>query len=148
MEEGSFEPRVSVVTLGVADLAAATAFYETIGFVKSEAASAEGVAFFPLAGGCVLALYGRADLARDAGVADPGPSFGGITLSYNARSRLAVDKLVTRFVAVGGRLVKAPHDVFWGGYIGYAADPDGHVWEIAFNPHWALKEDGSLRLPG
>jgi catechol 2,3-dioxygenase-like lactoylglutathione lyase family enzyme len=123
-------------------------FYENIGFVKAEAASADGVAFFPLAGGGVLALYGLADLARDAGLSEPPDGFGGISLSYNARSRLAVDKLVARFVAAGGRLLKAPHDVFWGGYVGYVADPDGHVWEIAFNPHWRLEEDGSLRLPG
>jgi predicted lactoylglutathione lyase len=142
-----FEPRITVMTLGVADVVAATAFYERIGFAKAEGASSEGVAFFPLAGGGVLALYGRANLAADAGLAETGFGFGGMSLSYNARSREEVEGLVDAFVAAGGRLLKAPHDVFWGGYVGYAADPDGHLWEIAFNPHWELAEDGMVRLP-
>jgi catechol 2,3-dioxygenase-like lactoylglutathione lyase family enzyme len=142
------EPRINVITLGVRDLAAASAFYERLGLKKSEAASAEGVAFFPLVGGLVLALYGRDDLAADAGVPPEGQGFGGMALAYNARSEAEVDAIVAAFAAAGGRILKAPQKAFWGGYSGYAADRDGHPWEVAFNPHWPLEADGRVRLPG
>jgi predicted lactoylglutathione lyase len=142
------EARISVVTLGVRDLAAATGFYQRLGFVKSEAGSAEGVAFFPLAGGGVLALFGRDDLAADANLPPEGSGFGGIALAFNARSEAEVAAVAAAFEAAGGCILKSPQKVFWGGYSGYAADLDGHPWEIAFNPHWALDAEGRLHLPG
>ena len=143
----TMEPRVSLITLGVDDPAASAAFYTKLGFRKAKDGN-EDVAFFQLSGGLVLSLYRRANLFRDADITDGGERFSGITLAYNTRSELDVDKLAAAFIGAGGRLVKAPHKVFWGGYIAYAADPDGHVWEIAYNPDWPLGEDGTLTLPG
>ncbi|HVV93800.1 MAG TPA: VOC family protein [Hyphomicrobiales bacterium] len=141
------EPRINVVTLGVRDLAAATAFYERLGFTRSKGASSEGVSFFPLGGGGVLALFGHDALAEDAALSPEGSGFRAISLARNARSEAEADALVDAFVAAGGRLVKRPSKVFWGGYSGYVADPDGHLWEIAFNPHWPLDADGRIHLP-
>ena len=144
----TLEPRVSLITLGVENVAAATAFYERIGFSRSRGASTGEISFFPLSGGLVLGLYGRAALAADARIEDQGESgFSGITLAYNTRTELETDKLVAAFVAAGAQLVKSPEKTFWGGYSGYVADPDGHLWEIAFNPHWPIGADGGLTLP-
>ena len=99
------------------------------------------------AGGLGLALYPRDKLAEDAGLADTAPGFSGITLAHNLRSQSEVDQLAAHAVACGARLVKPPQKVLWGGYSGYIADPDGHLWEIAFNPFFPLTEDGSLALP-
>ena len=140
------EPRISLITLGVRDPALSAEFYTRLGFSRSQEASAD-VAFFQLAGGLVLALYRRSHLFRDAGIEDTGATFSGITLAHNTRSELEVDKLAAGFVGAGGHLVKPPHRTGWGGYIAYTADPDGHVWEIAFNPAWELDETGGLTLP-
>jgi uncharacterized protein len=140
-----FEPRISLITLGVADVPAATRFYETIGLRRHEGQSTGEVSFFDL-GGLVLAVFGRDALAHDTG----SNGFSGqsaITLAYNTRSDLEVDKLVAAFVVAGGSLVRAPERAPWGGYSGYVADPDGHLWEIAHNPHWTLGEDGRVALP-
>lgn len=139
------QPRVSLITLGVADLARSRAFYEALGFVASPASQGD-VVFFQC-GGLGLALYPRAKLAEDATVADSVPGFSGITLAHNLGSEAEVDALMKQAAACGARVVKSAQPVFWGGYSGYLADPDGHLWEIAHNPYFPLAEDGSLVLP-
>lgn len=139
------EPRVSLLTLGVRDLARSRAFYEALGFVASSS-STDGVAFFR-AGGVVLGLFGWAELADDAGVAPAGDGFRGVTLAHNVRERADVAPALAAAEAAGGRIVTPAHDVFWGGHNGYFADPDGHLWEVAWNPFFPLAEDGSLQLP-
>ena len=141
------EQRLTLVTLGVTDLARSRAFYESLGWRRS-ARKAEGVAFFQM-GGVVLSLFGRADLAKDAGLTDAGEPgrFGGIALAYNARSREEVDAVLAEAVAVGARLLKPAQEAFWGGYSGYFADPDGYPWEVAWNPGFPLDEHGRMQLP-
>jgi hypothetical protein len=140
------EPRVSLITLGVRDIAVSRAFYERLGFRASTAGN-ESVAFFP-AGGMLLGLFGHAALAADAHLpADPPSAFRGMALAHNVRSREEVDTVIKEAVAAGASLVKAPEDVFWGGYSGYFADPDGHLWEVAWNPFFPLDEQGMIRLP-
>ncbi len=138
------EPRLSLITLGVADVARSRRFYEALGW-RASGASQAAVTFFQL-GGMALSLWGRADLARDAGVADS-PGFGGVALAHNARTRELVDTILAEAAAAGGRIVKPGIPTFWGGYAGYFTDPDGHLWEVAWNPHFQLLADGSLRLP-
>lgn len=141
------DPRISIVTLGVADMACSRAFYEALGFTASPTSN-ENVTFFR-AGGVVLALYGRAALAEDAHVPTPGPTpaFTGVTLAHNVASEAAVDAVLAEVVAKGARLAKPGQKVFWGGYSGYFADPDGHLWEVAFNPFFPLDEAGRVTLP-
>ncbi|HLY56406.1 MAG TPA: VOC family protein [Stellaceae bacterium] len=139
------EQRISLVTLGVRDLDRSRAFYERLGWTRSLRA-AEGVAFFQ-AGGMALSLYPRADLARDAGVPSEGTGFAGVTLAFNARSRPEVDAVLREAEDAGGRIVKPAADAFWGGYSGYFSDPDGHLWEVAWNPGFAIAADGSIVLP-
>ena len=139
------QPRISLVTLGVADVAAARGFYERLGWVTSARSTAE-VAFFQ-AGGMVLSLYGRAALAEDAGVPATGGGFSGITLAWNGRDPAEVDVVLAAAVAAGGRLVKPAQAASWGGYSGYFADPDGHLWEVAHNLGFPLDADGAVRLP-
>lgn len=141
----SFDPRISMITLGVADLAASTAFYEKLGFEKSSA-SQESVTFFKLKG-TVLGLFGRAALAADAGVEEAGSGFRAVTLSHNLASEAAVDEAFAHALACGATAVKQPEKVFWGGYSGYFADPDGHLWELAYNPFAAIDENGFMQLP-
>lgn len=141
----SLERRISIVTLGVADVAASTAFYERLGWKKSSA-SQEGVTFIQMKG-TVLALFGRDALARDAEVADSEPGFSGVTLAHNVSSPTGVDAVIKFAVSCGATLVKAPHKVSWGGYSGYFADPDGHLWEVAHNPFFPLDEQGHVVLP-
>ena len=138
------EPRLTLITLGVADVARARRFYEALGF-KAARASEESVAFLP-AGGVVLALWGRAALAQDATVADSGPGFSGIALAHNARSETEVDKAIAEAMAAGAKLIKPAGKTFWGGYAGYFADPDGHLWEVAYNPYFRLDEAGRVAL--
>jgi catechol 2,3-dioxygenase-like lactoylglutathione lyase family enzyme len=139
------EPRISLITLGVADLARATAFYEALGWPRRLRA-AEGVAFFQL-GPLGLSLFPNADLAEDAGVAPGGKGFRGMSLAYNARTRDEVDTVMAAMLAAGGTLTKPAEEKFWGGYGGYVADPDGHAWEIAWNPGFAIAEDGGITIP-
>ncbi len=137
---------ISVVTLGVADVARATHFYEALGFALSRSQSQESVSFFR-AGGVVLALFGRAALAEDAALADtPRGPFGGVTLARNLPSKKAVDTAFADALAAGATALKPPQDVFWGGYSGYVADLDGHPIELAWNPFFPLREDGSIDL--
>lgn len=140
------DQRLSLVTLGVADVARATAFYERLGWRRSSQSTAS-TTFFDL-GGLVLALWGREALAEDANVeSGPAPAFGGVALALNVAGRAEVDATLAEAVAAGGRLKRPAAETFWGGYTGYVADPDGHLWEIAFNPHWPLDADGRVRLP-
>ena len=106
----------------------------------------EGIVFFQ-AGGIALALYPRAELAKDANLASEGRGFGGITLAWNARSRDEVDAVLAEAKAAGAVILKPAHEAFWGGYSGYFADPDQFLWEVAWNPSFPIAEDGSIRLP-
>ena len=143
------EPRLSIVTLGVADVAKARSFYEALGF-KASSASQDSVTFMD-AGGVVLALYGRDALAEDAHVAPGAPgsvqAFAGFTLAHNVRSEAEADAVLAHAVSCGARLMKPARQVFWGGYSGYFADPDGHLWEVAYNPFFPFDEAGRLDLP-
>ena len=137
---------ISLITLGVADVAKSTAFYEQLGFVKSKKASQESVSFFQ-AGPLVLALWGRDEQRDDAQAAEPWTGNGGIVVAQNLASEDAVDVMMARAEAAGARMLKPAAKTFWGGYNGYFADHDGLVWEVAFNPFWELDEDGRVRLP-
>ncbi len=143
------EQRVSLITLGVADLARATDFYGRLGWAPSPRFEGADVAFFQ-AGGIIVALWGRKALVTDAGLpsdaSGDNPS-GRIALAYNARSKDDVDAVIDEAGQAGGRVVKPAKDTDWGGYAGYFADPDGHLWEIAWNPGFTLLADGSVRLP-
>ena len=139
------EQRLTLVTLGVKDIARSAGFYERLGWVRS-VKKAEGVAFFQ-AGGIVLSLYPRTELAKDAGLAPEGSGFPGIALAYNTRTREEVDAVLTEAVAAGGTLVRPGYEIFWGGYVGFFADPDGVLWEVAWNPMFPLTEDGAIVLP-
>jgi catechol 2,3-dioxygenase-like lactoylglutathione lyase family enzyme len=135
--------RVSLITLGVADLARARAFYEALGW-STGAEPGDDVVFFQ-AGDMVLALWGRARLAEDSAVEDSG-GWGGTTLALNLGSPAEVDAAIEQARAAGARIGREPAETFWGGYSGLFLDPDGHPWEIAHNPHWRLTEDGGIRL--
>lgn len=139
------EQRLTLVTLGVKDIARSAGFYERLGWVRS-VRKAEGVAFFR-AGGVVLSLYPRAALAKDADISPDGSGFSGITLAYNTRTREEVDAVLVEAVAAGGTLVRPAYEIFWGGYVGFFADPDGFLWEVAWNPMFPLTEDGAIVLP-
>ena len=136
--------RVTLITLGVADLAIAKDFYARLGW--QEHGAQEGVAFYQLCGS-VLALFGRGDLAEDQGRPESALGTGAMTLAQNFSTEAEVDAAFADAIAAGATAIKPPRKVFWGGYSGYWADPDGHVWEVAMNPFWPLAEDGSLRLP-
>jgi len=138
------ETRISLITLGVADVARARAFYERLGFVASSD-SGEAVAFFQ-AGGMALGLFGRTDLAADAKT-ELAAGTGAFSLAQNVRTREEVDATLAAAVVAGARLVKPAEDAFWGGRSGYFADPDGHLWEVAWNPGWTLEADGAITLP-
>lgn len=138
------EPRLTLITLGVSDIGRARKFYEALGF-KTGRASEESVAFFS-AGGVVLSLWGRGSLAEDAGVADSKPGFSGIALAHNARSEADVDEAMAEAVAAGAKLIKPAGKTFWGGYAGYFADLDGHLWEVAHNPYFRFDAEGRIAL--
>jgi uncharacterized protein len=138
------EPRLSLITLGVADVPRARKFYEALGF-KAGSGSQDSVAFLD-AGGVVLALFGRASLAEDAAVKDSAPGFSGVVLAHNARSEADVDKALADAVAAGAKLIKPAGKTFWGGYAGYFADLDGHLWEVAHNPYFTFDADGRVVL--
>jgi uncharacterized protein len=136
------EQRLSLLTLGVADLDESRRFYESLGW--RETPRAEGVVFFQ-AGGMVVALWERAALAADSGVDDSG-GWGGVTLAHNVSSPEAVDSVVEQARAAGATIAREPAATFWGGYSGVFIDPDGHPWEVAHNPYWTLADDGSISL--
>ncbi len=137
------EQRVSLITLGVSDLERARAFYETLGWTTG-AAPDDDVVFFQ-AGGMIVALWSRAQLAEDTMVEDGG-GWGGITLAYNVRSPAEVDAVLAEAASAGATIGRPGAETFWGGYSGVFIDPDGHAWEIAHNPHWTLRDDGSVSL--
>ena len=138
------EQRISLVTLGVADVPRARAFYEALGWRGQEV---EETVFFQ-AGDHALVLWGREKLADDSGIDDQGSDgFGGVALAHNVRSREEVDEVVGAAKAAGATVTRPPAETFYGGYAGCFTDPDGHVWEIAHNPGFTLTADGALVLP-
>jgi catechol 2,3-dioxygenase-like lactoylglutathione lyase family enzyme len=137
------EQRVSLITLGVVDLARARAFYEALAW-KTNAAPDDDVVFFQ-AGGMIVALWSRAQLAEDTVVSDDG-GWGGTTLAHHVRSPAEVDAVLAEAEAAGAAIARPGAETFWGGYSGVFVDPDGHAWEIAHNPRWTLAEDGSISL--
>lgn len=136
---------LSLVTLGVADVGRSRAFYEALGFVAHPFESTT-VAFFDM-NGTILSLFGREALAHDAGVPATGSGFRAVACAFNLASEAAVDAAFAFVAAKGGTIVQPPRKVFWGGYSGYFADPDGHLWEIAHNPYWPLDANGRPQLP-
>jgi predicted lactoylglutathione lyase len=138
---------LSLVTLGVSDLERSISFYEALGF-RRKARKAEGVGFFQ-AGAITFAVWPASDLAKDANVVPgkPAPVFRGVALAWNCRSELEVDAAIERARRAGATVPKPAQKTSWGGYAGYFADPDGHLWEVAHNPHWPLTNDGRLTLP-
>lgn len=138
------EQRVSVITIGVSDLDAAQRFYAQ-GLGWNVGSADEQIRFFQL-NGLIFALYPREALAEDARVTDGSKGFSGITLAYCARSEKEVDQVLARAKNAGATILKPAQSVFWGGYSGYFADPDGHLWEVAFNPFWKLDEAGNVYL--
>jgi uncharacterized protein len=139
------EQRVSLVTLGVADLERARAFYESLGW-QSDSKPEQGVVFFQ-AGGMILGLWDRAQLAEDSVAEDLG-GFGGVALAYNARSPEEVDATLAEAERAGATIARPGAATFWGGYSGVFHDFDGHAWEVAHNPFWTLRDDGSISLSG
>jgi hypothetical protein len=137
------EQRLSLITLGVTDLARARAFYEGLGW-RTNAGPGDDVVFFQ-AGCIVLALWSRERLAEDSGVEDGG-GWGGITLAYNTRSPEEVDTVIDEARAAGGAITREPGKTFWGGYSGMFRDPDGHAWEVAHNPRWTIGDDGAVTI--
>ncbi len=137
--------RISLITLGVASIARSRGFYETLGFQASSSGNDHVV--FMQAGGVVLGLFGRDELAHDAQVVDSPTGFSAVTLAHNCASEQEVDAVLAEAVAAGATLLKAGQKVFWGGYSGYFADPDGHLWEVAFNPFFPLDDAGCILLP-
>lgn len=137
------EQRLSLITLGVGDLARARAFYEALGWATN-AAPDDDVVFFQ-AGCMIIALWDRTRLAEDSAVPDPG-GWGGVTLAHNVGSPAEVDTIIAEAEAAGATIGRAGAETFWGGYSGIFIDPDGHPWEVAHNPGWTLTEDGSIRL--
>ena len=140
------DQRISVITLTVKDLAASRAFYGRLGFEEA-ASSEDGIAFFNM--GCfVFALYPHEEMAKEfPGETMPETGPARMTFAYNVREKSEVATVLDEAVAAGARLVKAGEDVFWGGHSGYFADPDGHMWEVSWNPHAPLAEDGAQRFP-
>jgi uncharacterized protein len=139
-------PRINFVTLGVVDMVAMRAFYERLGFIASSASNPD-VTFFD-ANGIVIALFGYHALAEDAGVkAGPVPAFRGVGVAWNAASEEEVDRIMAHAKTAGAKITKNAQKVFWGGYSGYFADPEGHLWEVAFNPFMPIDAHGRIQLP-
>ena len=139
------EQRISLITLGVRDLEKSQRFYEALGWRRAMK-KAEGVVFFQT--GCMaLSLWPREQLAKDAKVGARGTGFRGFALAYNARSRDEVDAVLKEAKAAGAKILKPAKEVFWGGYAGYFADPDGFAWEVAWNPGFQMAVDGGIKLP-
>ncbi len=138
--------RVSIITLGVKDFQRSLDFYKSgLGWEPSSA-SGENIAFFPMKG-VVFALYPRDQLAADATISSNGSGFSGITLSYNTKRQEEVDQVLSKVHGLGMQIIKQAQKASWGGYHGYFADPDGYLWEVAWNPYFAFDEKDSLVLP-
>ena len=138
--------RMTLISLGVDDLARAVKFYETLG-MQQRMKEAKGVAFFE-AGGVVISLFPREELAKDANVENSKPGFSGVTLAYNVASEPEVDAVLNAAKAAGGKILKPAQRVFWGGWCGHFADTEGHIWEVAHNPQAAFDAHGRLVFPG
>lgn len=138
------QQRLSLVTLGVSDLVSARLFYEALGW-ETQSAPDDDVVFFQ-AGGMVLGLWDRAQLAEDSGV-DDGGGWGGVTLAHNVSTPGEVDLVIDQARSAGATVTRQPTATFWGGYSGVFVDPDGHPWEVAHNPYWTITEDGATRIP-
>ncbi len=141
------EQRLSMITLGVSDLERAKAFYENVVGWKAAPGPPE-IAFFDL-GGIVFSLYPHEDLAKDMNTTTKNNgdfSSHGFALAHNARSKEEVDLIFSRLKDNGTTIVKEPEEAFWGGYSGYFSDPDGHSWEVAYNPHWTIEKDGRVSM--
>ena len=136
------EQRLSLVTLGVADLERSHAFYRALGWTDDAEPGADVV--FYQAGGMIVALWDRAKLADDSGVTDDNGGWGGVTLAHNVRSPEEVDEVIAQAKAAGATIPREGAATFWGGYSGVFTDPDGHPWEVAHNPHWTINPDGSI----
>ncbi|CUH67691.1 putative enzyme related to lactoylglutathione lyase [Thalassovita gelatinovora] len=139
------DQRISLITLAVEDPDRSASFYDALGWHRQD--TPEGIIVYDLLGQS-LGLYPKADLARDMGLAPEDLGTGAMTLACNQRDRAGVDAVVAAARAAGARILKDPHEVFWGGYIAYFADPDGHIWEIAHNPFAPLRDDGAFRWQG
>lgn len=139
------EQRLTLITLGVNDFQRALRFYEGLGWKKSSA-SQDDVAFFQL-GGIGLSLYPRKLLAEDAGVEPGGGGFSGVTLAHNVRTREEVASVLSQAEKAGARIQKHAQDTFWGGHHGYFVDPEGHLWEVAWNPGFPLDQAGNVTVP-
>ncbi len=139
-----FPSRLSIITLGVADIRRSKAFYERLGLKAAKASQAD-IVFFQMSG-VVLAVHPRHLLAEDARVEEDAKGFSGVTVAQNLESPAAVDACLAHAVACGAKLVKPGQKVFWGGYSGYFADPDNHLWEIAYNPFFPIDENGNIAL--
>ncbi|MEN0088145.1 MAG: VOC family protein [Pseudomonadota bacterium] len=139
----TLKPRINIVTLGVSDMPTARAFYEALGWPLEAAQSNDQVSFFR-GTNIVLGLFGAESLAEDANVKGGGHGFKAVTTAYNCLSEAEVDEAYAHAVSVGATAIKQPQKVFWGGYSGYFADPDGHLWEVAYNPFFAMDENGHI----
>ncbi|MDU8910277.1 VOC family protein [Aestuariicoccus sp. MJ-SS9] len=139
------EQRISLITLGARDITRLAAFYEALGWRRVE--TPEGIVVFDLIGQA-LGLYPLADLARDMGLPEDGLGRGAATYAYNVRDKTEVAELLAQAEAAGAQVLQPAHDVFWGGHIGYFADPEGHIWEVAWNPFSSLGPDGAFRWSG
>lgn len=138
--------KLNIITLGVKDFQQSLNFYQNGLGWEASSASTENIAFFQL-GGIVLALYPREKLAEDVTVSPEGTGFSGITLAYNAKNQAEVDEVLKTVEELGAKIIKKAQKVFWGGYSGYFADPDGHLWEVAWNPFFEFDESNNLVLP-
>ena len=139
------DQHLHLITLGVSDLEISRKFYTEILGWKPSTAGNENVSFFQ-AGGVVLSLFSRNSLAEDALISPQGSGFSGITLAHNTRSELEVDEIISDLRSKGVKIAKEPQKVFWGGYSSYFADPDGYLWEVAYNPFFPFDENGNLKL--
>jgi catechol 2,3-dioxygenase-like lactoylglutathione lyase family enzyme len=142
------QQRISFITLGVSNLAQSRSFYEQgLGWKPSKRGSSAGVVFFQMGSGLVLALFPKAELAKDAGLPNDGSGFSGLALAYNVHERHEVAEVLKTAEQAGGTIIKPAQDTFWGGHAGYFTDPDGILWEVAWNPHFELSPEGEMILP-
>jgi predicted lactoylglutathione lyase len=145
VQVNGIEPRISIVTLGVSDMKRARRFYERLGW-QAASSSNENVTFFNM-GGVIFGLYGSEALAEDAQVEFAETAYRGVSIAHNCDSEQRVNEVMKIAEAAGAKITKQPQKVFWGGYSGYFADPDGHLWEVAYNPFFPLDDAGRITAP-
>lgn len=139
------DARITIITLGVKNLKKQKSFYQKLGWKPSNASQGD-IVFFQLSGGLVLALYPRKLLAKDAHVSAVGRGFQGFTLAQNVRTKKEVSKVLSEAKKAGGKILKPAQDVFWGGHSGYFSDPEGNLWEVAWNPFFKMTKQGLLSI--